>query len=153
MPRDITEVDLRTKDIRYSSRTRQGTDQFKKQQQLRRAVSRLLKQMPSDRRNDPEWKLLEAEADEKVYNIAHLIYRASRYEGSNKDFEFSRRSMQDHWRAGYHDTVRTLRHPEVLDARPIPKASAPSISRRTGESKIGVQTVRSRARTGQRRFT
>ena len=25
--------------------------------------------------------------------------------------------MQDHWRAGYHDAVRTLRHPEVL-ARP-----------------------------------
>jgi NTE family protein len=22
--------------------------------------------------------------------------------------------MEDHWRAGYHDTVRTLRHPEVL---------------------------------------
>jgi NTE family protein len=21
--------------------------------------------------------------------------------------------MQDHWRAGYHDAVRTLRHPEV----------------------------------------
>jgi NTE family protein len=25
--------------------------------------------------------------------------------------------MQDHWRAGYHDALRTLRHPEVL-ARP-----------------------------------
>jgi len=25
--------------------------------------------------------------------------------------------MQDHWRAGYYDTVRTLRHPEAL-ARP-----------------------------------
>jgi len=23
--------------------------------------------------------------------------------------------MQDHWRAGYQDTVRTLRHPEVLE--------------------------------------
>jgi predicted acylesterase/phospholipase RssA len=28
--------------------------------------------------------------------------------------EFSRSSMETHWRAGYHDTVRTLRHPEVL---------------------------------------
>jgi NTE family protein len=25
--------------------------------------------------------------------------------------------MEDHWRAGYHDAVRTLRHSEVL-ARP-----------------------------------
>ena len=23
--------------------------------------------------------------------------------------------MQEHWRAGYHDAVRTLRHPEVLE--------------------------------------
>ena len=23
--------------------------------------------------------------------------------------------MEEHWRAGYHDTVRMLRHPEVLE--------------------------------------
>ena len=23
--------------------------------------------------------------------------------------------MAEHWRAGYHDTTRTLRHPEVLE--------------------------------------
>lgn len=28
--------------------------------------------------------------------------------------EFSRVSMEEHWRAGYHDARRTLRHPEVL---------------------------------------
>ena len=31
------------------------------------------------------------------------------------NYEFSRLSMEDHWRAGYHDAVRTLRHPEVLE--------------------------------------
>jgi NTE family protein len=39
---------------------------------------------------------------------------AKTYEGHSKDYEFSRLSMEDHWRAGYHDAVRTLRHPEVL---------------------------------------
>ena len=43
-----------------------------------------------------------------------MIYRAKNYEGHSKDYEFSRASMQEHWRAGYHDAVRTLRHPEVL---------------------------------------
>ncbi|MEJ0095222.1 MAG: patatin-like phospholipase family protein [Methylocella sp.] len=114
MPRDLAEVDLRTKEIRFSSRTRQGTDQFRKSQQLRRAASRLLKLLPGERRNDPEWQLLAAEADEKVYNIVHLIYHASSYENSCKDYEFSRLSMEEHWRAGYNDTIRTLRHPEVL---------------------------------------
>ena len=67
--------------------------------------------------NQEDVKLLQAEADDKVCNIVHLIYRAQNYEGHSKDYEFSRLSMQDHWRAGYHDAVRTLRHPEVL-ARP-----------------------------------
>ncbi|MGA7329941.1 MAG: DUF3734 domain-containing protein, partial [Rhodomicrobium sp.] len=74
-----------------------------------------LKQLPSDRRNDPEWKLFEEDANENVYNIVHLIYHASKYEGSCMDFEFSRRTMEEHWSAGYTDTVRTLRHPEVLE--------------------------------------
>jgi NTE family protein len=46
-----------------------------------------------------------------------LIYPARNYEGHAKDYGFSRLSMEDHWRAGYHDAIRTLRHSEVL-ARP-----------------------------------
>jgi len=44
----------------------------------------------------------------------HLIYRAKNYEGPAKDYEFSHESMEEHWRAGYYDAVRTLRHPEVV---------------------------------------
>jgi NTE family protein len=95
VPCDITEVDVRTKDIRYSSRTRLGTDQFKRMQKLRRAIDRLMKEPPGDRRNDPELKLIEAESDEKVYNIVHLIYHARKYEGVSKDIEFSRRTMEE----------------------------------------------------------
>ena len=115
VPCDITEVDVRTKDIRYSSRTRLGTDQFKRMQKLRRAIDRLMKELPGDRRNDPELKLIEAESDEKVYNIVHLIYHARKYEGVSKDIEFSRRTMEEHWSSGYNDTVRTLSHPGVLE--------------------------------------
>ncbi len=114
IPRDLNEVDLRTKEIRYSSRTRLGTDEFQKGQRLRRAVNNLLKQLPEGHRSDPEWQLLELEADEKVYNVVHLIYRASAYEGACKDYEFSRQTMVEHWKSGCDDTVRTLRHPQVL---------------------------------------
>ena len=34
--------------------------------------------------------------------------------GPLHDYEFSRESMEEHWRAGYYDAVRTLRHPEVV---------------------------------------
>ena len=114
MPRDLRQMDLRQTEIRYSSRTRAGTDQFRKMQALRRAAAKLLAQLPSELRHTPEAELLAGEADEKVYNIIQMIYRAKKYEGNSMDHEFSRRTMEEHWKDGYNDAVRTLRHPEVL---------------------------------------
>ncbi|TCL71228.1 patatin-like phospholipase family protein [Rhizobium sp. BK251] len=117
MPSDLTGLELRQKDIRFSSRTRAATDQFKRAQRLRRALLHLLAMVQPEEleRAGPETKLLIEEADEKVYNIVHLIYRAKNYEGSSKDYEFSRLTMEEHWAAGYRDAVETLSHPEVLE--------------------------------------
>jgi NTE family protein len=115
LPRDMVEVDTRQKDIRYSSRTRAGTDSFRRSQALRRAAAKLLEQMPEALRQTPEAELLAQEADQKVYNIIHTIYRAKRYESTSKDYEFSRLTMEEHWKAGFSDMERTLRHPEVLE--------------------------------------
>jgi NTE family protein len=114
-PGNLAEVETRRKEIQYSSRTRANTDQFKYSQRLRNAVASLLESLPDDLKNDPNAKLLGSVADRKACNIVHLIYRARNYEGHSKDYEFSRLSMEAHWRAGYHDTVRTLRHPHVLE--------------------------------------
>jgi NTE family protein len=115
LPRTLAEVSTREKEIRYSSRTRAGTDSFKYIQRLRRAMTDLFEKLPEDLRNCPEATLLRPAIDHKVYNIVHLIYRARNYEGHSKDYDFSRASMEEHWRAGHHDAVRTLRHPEVLE--------------------------------------
>ena len=114
LPRDLTEVDVRAREIRFSSRTRQGIDRYKYEQKLRRAAADLLKRLPAEMRNDPDVKLLEEEADGKVCNLVHLIYRSKSYEGIAKDYEFSRRTMEEHWKSGYDDAVASLRHPEVL---------------------------------------
>ena len=113
-PRNLLEADTRQKEIRYSSRTRLATNQFKKKQILRRAAAKLLAKLPRELQQTPEAEMLALEADEKVYNLIQLIYRARLYEGNSKDYEFSRRTMEEHWRSGYNDAVRTLRHPEVL---------------------------------------
>lgn len=113
-PRSIAEVATRQKEILYSSRTRENTDRFKEEQVFRNAVARLLECLPPEVRRGPDAQVLETFADRKVYSIVHLIYRPRQYEGQSKDYEFSRRSMVEHWNAGYHDTVRTLRHPEAL---------------------------------------
>jgi NTE family protein len=113
-PSDLTEVDERTKDIRYSSRTRAATDIARREEKLRTAVSHMLAHVPEHLRDSDEVRLLAEEAQDRALNIIQMIYHAKRYEGAAKDYQFSRRSMQEHWRTGYHDAVRTLRHPEVL---------------------------------------
>jgi len=113
-PGDMAEVETRQKEIQYSSRTRANTDQFKRAQRIRNTVSALLESLPDDLKDEPSAKLLGSIADGKVYNMVHLIYRAGITRETSKDYEFSRSSMETHWRAGYHDTLRTLRHPDVL---------------------------------------
>jgi NTE family protein len=114
MPLDLTETDVRQKEIQFSSRSRAATDQYKKVQKLRLAAAQLIKDLPEELRNHKSVKILEAEADDKICNIVHLIYQAKKYEGIAKDYEFSRRTMEEHWQSGYDDAVRTFDHPEVL---------------------------------------
>jgi len=118
-PGNLAEVVTRQKEIQYSSRTRASTDRFRQTQALRNAVRALVGKLPADLGDDPQLDLLRGYASDKVYNIVHLIYRARRYEGGSKDFEFSRLSMEEHWKAGHDDTVASLRDPQVLQ-RPGP---------------------------------
>ena len=115
IPRTMSEVMTRQKEIQYSSRTRARSDQFRKEQHLRSALTALIAKLPDDLRETPEYALLAPESDRKIYNIVQLIYQARRTEGGSKDFEFSARIMEDHWAAGLSDTIRTLHHPEVLE--------------------------------------
>lgn len=113
-PATLTDVATRQKEIQFSSRTRANTDQFKQLQELRHALAHLLDKLPPDLRRSEEARLLGRVADYKVYNLVHLIYRSRAYEGDSKDYEFSRRSMQEHWQSGYEDAARALSHPEIF---------------------------------------
>jgi NTE family protein len=119
-PRHMAEVETRQKEIIYSSRTRASTSSFKRMQRMRHAAAKLSADMPEHVRNSPEMEVLQPMIEHKAYNIIQLIYRAKTYEGPSKDYEFSRRSMEEHWHAGYHDALRTLRHPEVLNRSKTP---------------------------------
>ncbi|MFZ3357349.1 MAG: patatin-like phospholipase family protein [Xanthobacteraceae bacterium] len=115
LPKNLLEVELRQKEIIYSSRNRAATDQYQRMQKLRIAVAKLLGRLPEELRDSEEAKLLAPHADDKVCNIVHLIYRSQKYEGISKDFEFSRRTMEEHWDSGYRNARQTLSHPEVLE--------------------------------------
>lgn len=75
LPSNLQEAEVRQKEIQYSSRTRAATNQFKYAQMLRRTFREVLGHLPDDLRAMPEVEILAKEADEKVYNIVHLIYR------------------------------------------------------------------------------
>ena len=115
VPRNMTDVTTRQKEIQYSSRTRASTDHFKHKQRVRCALANLLPKLPPELQNDEDVALLKEIADHKVYNIVHLIYRSKKYEGDSKDYEFSRLTMQEHWAAGYKDTMSTVQHPEIFE--------------------------------------
>jgi NTE family protein len=114
-PRSMAEVTTRQKEIQYSSRTRAFTDFVKRLHKMESSVAALLEQLPEEFKRSEEAKFLASMAKRHAYNLVHLIYRPRGYEGDSKDYEFSRLSMADHWRSGYSDTTRTLRHPEVLE--------------------------------------
>jgi NTE family protein len=115
LPKDMIEVEIRQKEIMYSSRNRAATDQYKEVQKLRIALANLLRAIPQELRDGPDAQLLSTAANDKVCNIVHLIYRARKYEGIAKDFEFSRRTMEEHWNTGYKNARETLQNPEVLE--------------------------------------
>lgn len=124
LPQDLSAVAVRMKEVQFSSRTRAATDNFRKLEKLRTAFNELLAQMPSELAASPQARLLAKVSDQAVYNIVQLVYRSPTYEGQSKDFEFSRRTMLEHWRAGYDDAGLTLSHPKVLALPPIEQSPA-----------------------------
>jgi NTE family protein len=115
LPLNMAQVNTRQKEIIYSSRTRAASTHFNEMQCVRNSLSILLNKLPAELADGPEVEMLRSFAERKVWTLIQLIYHAKNYEGDSKDYEFSRLSMVDHWRAGYDDTVRTLAHPEALE--------------------------------------
>jgi NTE family protein len=115
LPRHLADVEERGKDIRYSSRTRAVTRQFKRENELRRTLREVLAQVPAAKRRANGWcRLAETLASDQRVNVVHLIYQEKSWDSHHKDYEFSAASMRDHWASGLDDIRRTLAHPDWL---------------------------------------
>lgn len=116
VPTTLSEVNNRMKDIRYSSRTRQVTDQLHHEKYLRRLIARMADELPDDAPSKEEYLgLVGALGDDKRYNIIHLIYRNKAYEKYFKDFQFSMPTMRQRWADGLNDMRATLQQPHYLN--------------------------------------
>ena len=108
LPRTMPDVEGRNKDIMYSSRTRQVTDNFQRLQRWKTRAYSLLQKMPDELLTDEERAMREKLSKLPALTILQLIYQQKIYEGNAKDYEFSHTSMQEHWTSGHDDTRRTL---------------------------------------------
>lgn len=113
-PRTIMDVMAREKEIRFSSRTRQVSDQLLRSRKTRTAIAKALEKIPGELRGDPDIAALEALARQDAVNLVHLIYRANAWEGGSRDYEFSARTMNEHWAAGREAVAATISHAGLL---------------------------------------
>jgi NTE family protein len=113
-PRTIMDVMAREKEIRYSSRTRQVSDQLVKLRKEREAIRKLLAKLPAELREDPDALALADMAQEYSVSLVQLIYRANAWEGGSRDYEFSARTMAEHWAAGRASIAETMTRSELL---------------------------------------
>lgn len=120
LPRDMMDVLSREKDIRYSSRTRAGTDAFKERFRQRRQLRALLAKVPEERLTADEKALKESCADLPEVTLLHLIYEQAAYEGQAKDYEFSAATMREHWQGGLADTRATLKRKDWIRVASVP---------------------------------
>ena len=125
LPRNLTDVASRSKDIQYSSRTRLVTEYMRLKQEQQRLLHDLMALVPADQHDTPAYRRAEAQASGAMTNLVHLIYRNKPYEGHYKDYEFSANSMRLHWNAGLDDMNHTLLHSDWLR---VPTAEHPFIT-------------------------
>lgn len=112
VPRTMADVAQREKDIRYSSRTRLGTDVSRELQKMHAAARRLARKVPEALRDDPDLARLLAYRPDGAVSVMHLINRARGYESNSKDYEFSRMTVEEHWDAGRADAGYSIEHPD-----------------------------------------
>ncbi len=107
-PTNLDEVGEREKDIRFSSRTRTGTNDAGERQNRRRQVRVFLDRLPEHLRDDPVASRLRDFACGALVDVVHLIYRPDVPQGAMKDFQFDRGTMQRRWAQGLSDARVSL---------------------------------------------
>jgi NTE family protein len=108
LPVNLDQVQERAKDIQYSSKMLFNTERVQELEELRHALGRLLKKLPPELRDDPDYKALTPLARlRRQITIAHLVNRRLPTSINAKDYEFSRATVRQLWQAGLDDVRRT----------------------------------------------
>jgi NTE family protein len=150
LPRNLSQVSERAKDIQYASKTRFNVEQIQEMGELRSACRRLVGRLPPELKSDPDAIKLAAACDERSWTIIRLINTRPSRSGFVKDYEFSRATIKEAWTAGLEDVrrsvsgwdkIRPAAVPEVKVYRPT--ETLPSPEQASGRKKAKSEPVRS----------
>ena len=108
LPRNLSEVSERAKDIQYASRTRFNIERIQEMGELATAARALLDTLPPHLKSDPNAQKLAAACPERSWLIIRLINTRPSRSGLVKDYEFSRATIEDAWTAGLEDVRRSI---------------------------------------------
>jgi len=113
LPRNLGEVQERVKDIQFQSKVRFSVDQMRKIEDLRSALADVIGRLPKSMRADPKVRKLEAISRRGPVSLVRLVNRCDTKSYDFKDYEFSRATVDELWRAGHNDVQMVLAHPEA----------------------------------------
>jgi NTE family protein len=113
LPKNINQVQERVKDIQFQSKTRISYAQMREIEALRSTLAEVLGRLPSDLRSDPQVQKLEEISRRGAVSLIRLVNRHDTKSSDFKDYEFSRATVDELWRAGHGDIERVLKHPDT----------------------------------------
>jgi len=113
LPSSLEQVQERVKDIQFQSKMRFSVDQVRDVEMMRSTLADLLAKLPEDLRSDPQVRKLEEVSRRGAVTLVKLVNRHDTKSSAFKDYEFSRVTVDELWKAGRGDVERVLKRPEA----------------------------------------
>jgi NTE family protein len=113
-PKSVAEAVSREKEIRFSSQNDELAQRLRDIDEKRQVLRRALSKLPRELRKDRDFVELRKLAAEHKVSMVQLVHHRSRWESWARDFEFSRQSMENSWRSGHEAMTRRLRRGRLV---------------------------------------
>ncbi|MGC1182802.1 patatin-like phospholipase family protein [Legionella sp.] len=108
-PRTLNDVNMRKKDITYSSRFSKTIHLYQEIHELKNSIHILSQFVPPEEKENPEIKLCICKGRESAIALVRFLYEQDESECESKDYEFSSKSISERIEKGYCDGLRAVK--------------------------------------------
>lgn len=102
-PDTMDDVEKRKKDIEYSSRFEKIIELHHEIHSLKFLIHQLVRELPENKRNTSIAQNCLQDGWDKTVSLVRFLYRGDEDDLSSKDYEFSRKTINEHIQKGYED--------------------------------------------------